>query len=70
MYTITYWAPNRCEHNTIYTAGTLVLVIGGSRVGPRGARPSSPLIFRPNRGPKKNKKFGDQDPPPLSKGLD
>ena len=37
---------------------------GGSRVGAGGTRPPSPLIFRPNWGPKGQKMFLETGPPP------
>ena len=37
---------------------------GGSRVGAGGTRPPSPLIFRPNWGPKGQKNFLETGPPP------
>ena len=48
-----------------------VLDSGGSRGGARGARPS-PLILRPNWGPKGRQNFFGRlrSPTPLSKGLD
>ena len=67
MYTATYWAPNRCEHNTIYLwyPGTSQWRIQGRVLGDRV--PPSPLFLD------QTEKFfsGDDDPPPpLSKGLD
>ena len=45
------------------------LCSGGSRGGSQGAH--SPLIFRPNCGPKGQNNFLEGPPPlPLSKGLD